>query len=200
MVLYTRLTPSINQTNVARTTVVNFTMEDAYGVDINTLGVSIDGYQAIQNGGFVNNYNGRIYPSTGQYVVGIYPKSPDFIRGAAQIPVHIEVQEGATLDAYDYVFYTAGYDPPPPDPPVPPAPTRACLRGKPFFPPTDLGLVVAVDDGTGTEVTLQWKAAHPHDENNVVFYNIYSSTQREYVFDGYPDFLSADVDATIGGI
>jgi len=199
MVNFIRLVPSLNQTDVARTTIVSFTIADAYGADINTLGVSIDGYQAIRSGNFVNSYNGNIFPSPGKYVVAVYPKAPNFIRGAAQIPVHIEIQDGATLDAYDYVFFTAGYNPPP-EPPVPPHPTRACLRGRPFFPPTDLGLTAALDEGTGTEVLLQWEGAHPYNENNVVFYNIYASSNKVTVFDGYPDFLVTDVGTTIGGI
>lgn len=201
MANYINFTPSVNQQGVARTTVVSFTvLEGATGAQINTLGVTIDGYQAILNGVFVGGYNGNIYPSAGKYVVGVYPKKPDFLRSAAKIDVHMELLDAYnSLDSYDYSFYTAGYNAPPPEP-IPSEPTRACLRGFPFYPPTDLGLTAALDEGTGTEVALEWKQAHPFDEDNVVFYNIYYDTRRENVFDGYPDFLVTDVGATVGGL
>ena len=105
MTILTNFIPAINQTNVPRTTVVNFTMLDAYDVQINTLGVKVDGYQAILNGSFVGGYNGNIYPSTGKYVVGIYPKRPTFLTAASKIDVNIEYNDGY-LDSYDYSFYT----------------------------------------------------------------------------------------------
>jgi hypothetical protein len=201
MAQFTGLIPAPNQTNVSRTTLVGFTiLEQPNGAQINTLAATIDGYQAISAGNFVNNYTGKIFASTGKWVVGIYPKPPDFVRGAASIAVHMEVRDGYNnLDAYDYVFFTAGYNPPPPEP-IPSRPTRPCMIGKPFFPPTDLGLVAALDEGTGTEVELNWKQAYPHDEDNVVFYNVYYSNKRANVFDGYPEFIVENTTTTIGGI
>jgi len=201
MAQFTGFIPTPNQTDVPRTTLVGFTvLEQPNGAQINTLAASIDGYQAILAGAFVNGYTGKIFPSTGKWVVGIYPKAPDFIRAAAQIAVHMDVRDGYNnLDAYDYVFFTAGYNPPPPEP-IPSNPTRPCIVNRPFFPPTDLGLVAALDEGVGTEVELNWKQAYPYDEDNVVFYNVYIAHKRADVFDGYPEFIVEDTTTTIGGI
>jgi intein/homing endonuclease len=200
MATFTNFTPSINQTSVPRTTLVSFTILNGVdGTQINTLGVTIDGYQAILNGSFVNSYTGNIYPSTDRYVVGVYPKGPNFIRGAAQIKVRMQVLDGYNnVDSYGYSFYTDGYNTTPLEP-VETGSTRVCSISFPFFPPSDLGLSIAYDEGTGTEATLEWKAAVPYDENNVIYYNIYNNTKRINVFDGYPDFIVSDTSTTIGG-
>jgi hypothetical protein len=179
---------------------VSFTILNGVdGTQINTLGVTIDGYQAILNGSFVNSYTGNIYPSTGRYVVGIYPKRPNFIRGAAQIRVRMQVLDGYNnVDSYGYSFYTDGYNATTLEP-VETGSSRVCSISFPFFPPSDLGLSIAYDEGTGTEATLEWKAAVPYDEDNVIYYNIYNNTKRISVFDGYPDFIVSDTSTTIGG-
>ena len=197
MATFTNFIPAINQTDAARTSVVNFTIVDPGDTaDINTLVVTINGTQAILNGLFINGYTGGLFPSSGRCVVGIYPKKPYF-AAASTININIQIVDGA-LDSYGYSFYTTGYVPPP----VPPEPyiTRACDSTKPFFPPTDLGLVVAKDEGVGTEINLSWKQAYPYDPNDIIFYNIYCSNTRETVFDGYPDFLSEGTEATIWGL
>lgn len=201
MARFTGFIPTSEQTDVPRTAMVGFTvLEQPDGAQIATLVAKVDGYQAILAGSFVNGYTGKIFAGVNKWVIGIYPKAPDFFRAAARITVHMEVRDGySNLDAYNYAFYTAGFNPDPPDP-VPTNPTRPCIVGKPFFPSTDLGLVAALDEGTGTEVELNWKQAYPHDEDNVVFYNIYVADNRIDVFDGYPDFISESTSATIGGI
>lgn len=201
MAQFSGFIPTPNQTDVPRTTLVGFTvLEQPNGAQINTLAATVDGYQAVLGGAFVNGYTGKIFPGTGKWVVGIYPKAPDFIRAAAQIAVHMEILDGySSLDAYNYVFYTAGYNPAPPEP-IPDEPTRPCLIGKPFFPPTDLGLVAALDEGTGTEIELTWEQAYPYDEDNVVYYNVYVANKRADVFDGYPEFIVENTSAIIGGI
>jgi hypothetical protein len=200
---FTKISPTPDQTDVVRTAVVSFTILDgAEGTKIDTLAVTLDGYQAISAGAFVGGYNGKIFSTAGKYVVGIYPKAPEFFRNAAKINVHFEVRDNSdSLVTYDYSFYTTGYI----EPTTPESPTstsfRACLEvNKPFFPPTDLGLVAVLDSGVGTEVELQWKSAAPNNEDNVIFYNVYYSTKRIEVFDGYPDFLVSDISATIGGL
>lgn len=201
MALFTGFIPAPNETNVARTTLVGFTiLESPNGAQINTLAAKVDGYQAILAGNFTNGYTGKFFPSSGKWVIGIYPKAPDFLRGAASIAVSMEIRDGYNnLDSYGYTFYTAGYNPPPPEP-TPTRPTRPCIIDKPFFPSTDLGLVAALDEGTGTEVELNWKQAYPYDEDNIVFYNVYFAEKRADVFDGYPDFMAQDTTITIGGI
>lgn len=198
MANFINLIPAFGQTDVARTSIVGFTIDDEYSTaQINTLAVTVAGFQAISDGNFVDGYSGGIFPSAGKYVVCIYPKSP-FLDAASEVPIHLEITDG-TLDSYDYSFYTYGYNPVPPAP-LPPFITRACERLKPFFPPTDLGLVVAEDKGTGTEVNLSWKTAYPSDDSNFIFYNLYYSTRHDAVFDGYPDFLSTSTEATIWGL
>ena len=200
---FTKFLPALDQTNVARTTVIIFTILDsAEGTKINTLAVTVDGYQAISAGAFINGYSGKVFSATGKYVIGIYPKAPLFIRGAAKIDIHLEVRDNSdNLVTSDYSFYTAGYVAPTPPSPLVPAPFfRACDYGKPFFPPTDLGLQAVLDSGNGTEVELRWETAAPYDEDNVIFYNVYYSTRRIDVLDGYPDFLASDTSITIGGL
>lgn len=197
MTTFSNFIPGVNQQNVPRTTVVGFTMLDAYGVQINTLGVTIDGYQAILNGDFVGGHRGNILSSVGKYVIGIYPKKP-FLSASAKIDIDISYFD-SYADSYSYSFYTVGYNPTPPEP-IPPSPTRPCLDGFPFFPPNEIGLSIVIDEGTGTEATLEWREAAPHDEDNIVAYNIYYDTNRGDVFDGYPDFLVTDTDTTIGGM
>lgn len=203
MATFTKISPTPDQTSVARTSVVSFTiLNGVEGTKINTLAVTLDGYQAISAGTFVGEYNGKIFSTTEKYVIGIYPKAPEFFRNAAKIDVHFEVYDSYdNLVTYDYSFYTTGYVEPTPTEESSTLPFRACLEvGKPFFPPTNLGLVAALDSGIGTEVELQWKVAAPNDENNVIFYNVYYSTKRTEVFDGYPNFLVSDISATIGGL
>lgn len=199
MAVFTNFLPQPGQTDVVRTTGVNFTvLADAYGVQIGTLGVSIAGVVAVSNGSFVNGYNGRIYPVPGKYVVGVYPKGPGFMKAATEIDIRLSVLDAyGTADAYGYSFYTAGHVPPPPPPPPGPEP-ESCSKVKPFFTPTDLGLRAALDAGIGTEVVLQWKRAYPYKDGDAVFYNVYFSSDREKVFDR-PEFLAETTEITIGG-
>lgn len=203
MAQFTNFSPASGQTGVARTATISFTiLEGAAGAQINTLSTSVDGTFAIQNGIFVNGYNGSIFAGVGKYVVGIYPKSPDFLEAAAQIDAYMAIRDSYdVLDSYSYAFFTTGYVADPGDPdPAPEVDPRACDLTKPFFTPTDLGLSAILDAGVGTEVDVSWKPAYPSNENNLVFYNLYYSTLREQVFDGYPDFLVVDTEATIGGL
>ncbi len=202
MALFTGFIPSVNQTNVPRTSIVGFTiLTDGYGgAQIATLDVNIDGYQAILNGAFVNGYNGNIYPSTGKYVIGVYPKSP-FLSSAASISVSLSILDSySTLDAYDYNFYTAGYGAVPVTDPIVIVPGGICDQTKPFFLPSDLGLRAALDTGTGTEVELQWKQAYPYNEDNIIYYNIYVSSDRRTVYDRKPDFIADNTSIIIGGL
>jgi len=200
MVVFTNFSPFRDETNVARTAVVSFTMvDDGYGIDINTLSVKFGTHQILSAGSFIDGYTGRIFSAAGKHVVGIYPTSPFFER-ASKIDIYIGVNDGyGTLNSESYSFYTAGYNAPASEPITTSIP-RSCPQAPPFFPPTDIGLVAALDSGVGTEVELQWKAAAPHNENNVIFYNVYYSTDRSAVFDGYPDFIVSDTEATIGGL
>lgn len=200
MATFTNFLPTTNQTDVAKTTILSFTIVDGYyGTQINTLNVLLDGYAPIINGAFANGYAGRIYSKDDGYLVGIYPKSPLFIRGAAKIRAQMNVLDAYdTMDAYDYYFYTAGYGPTPPTPDPTPE-NVACSKVKPFFPPTDLGLMIAIDKGTGTEAQLQWKTAYPSVVTNEVYYNIYYSNQHDEVYNNL-EFLATGTDITIGGI
>lgn len=199
MVIFTNFSPSKNEEDVVRTSVVSFTLiDDGYSIDINTLGLKIAEQQVISNGTFVNEYSGKIFTTYGKYVVGVYPKLPFFAK-ASKIDVDIEVYDNDNLNTESYSFYTVGYNAPDVDNSVS-TPSRACPSGKPFFPPTDLGLSVALDKGTGTEAELQWKEAFPNDEDNIIFYNVYYSSNREDIFDGYPEFIVSDTKATIGGL
>lgn len=203
MAEFTQLIPSLDQQSVSRTTIISFTILDgAQPAQINTLSVTISGIQAILNGSFINGYSGNIASGTGKYVVGIYPKAPNFLPRASQIVLHFEVKDNLNnLVTEDYSFFTSGYAAVPlPAPAETPTLIRACDPSRPFFPPTDLGLRLAKDVGVGTEVQLEWIDGHPNDENNVIFYNVYVSTNRDMVFDGYPDFLVVDNKAAIGGL
>ena len=156
MAKFTNWIPTLGQTGVPRTSIIGFTiLTDGYGgAQISTLAASIEGKNAISGGSFVNGYSGSINPSTGKYVVGIYPKSP-FLTNAAEIPIHLEVRDDyGSLDAYDYSFFTSGYNAP-----VTVIPTmdayaaaRLCDAFKPEFPPTERGLVAALDAGSGVEL------------------------------------------------
>lgn len=199
MAIFKNFIPEPGQTDVARTTIVKFAIEDEYGTaQIDSLGVSINSTYAIYEGSFINGYSGSIFVSSDGYLIGIYPKSP-FLNNASEIPIHIEILDNTELDSYDYVFYTSGFQPDPPEP-LPPIYNRACNRVIPFFPPTNLGLKLAADNGTGTEINLTWEAAYPFESGDTVFYNIYYATTKDAVFDGYPDFLVTDTRATIWGI
>jgi len=202
MATFTKFLPTYGQTDVARTTTVSFTVvEGATGAQIGTLAATIEGSAAIQAGVFVNGYNGTIFNGTGQYVVGIYPKSPSFLSSAAQIDVHMEVLDAyGSLDAYNYSFFTAGYTASADDDPAPDVTPRSCDTTTPSFTPTDLGLSAIVDQGNGTEVEVSWKTATPSNPDNIIFYNLYFDTSRLQVFDGYPDFLVADTTAVVGGL
>lgn len=203
MANFTQLLPASGQQDVSRTSIISFTILDgAQAAQINTLSVTVNGISVISNGSFAGGYNGNIATGTGKHVVGIYPKAPDFLPRASQINIHLEVRDNTnTLIQENYSFYTSGYSSAPaPGPSVPPTEPRSCDPSKPFFPPTDLGLRLAKDKGVGTEVQLEWVEAYPNDENNVIFYNIYASTRRNQVFDGYANFLAADTTATVGGL
>lgn len=198
MANFINFTPSINQTDVQRTSVLNFTVLDAYGTtQINTLNVSIDGFQVISNGGFVNGYLGSIFASVNKYVVSIYPKKP-FLRAASEIQVIISVFD-TVINTITYSFFTHGYNPPVQQALEEPI-NNACDITKPFFGPTDLGLVISIDAGTGTEVNLRWNTAYLSDQDNSLYYNLYYSESHETVFDGYPDFLINGTQATIWGL
>lgn len=199
MAIFKNFIPESGQTDVARTTIVKFAIEDEYGTaHIDSLNVSINDTYAVYEGSFINGYSGSIFVSIDGYLVGIYPKSP-FLNNASEISIHIEILDNAELDSYDYVFYTSGFQPDPPEP-LPPIYNRACNRVVPFFPPTNLGLKLAADNGTGTEINLTWEAAYPFESGDTVFYNIYYAATKDVVFDGYPDFLVTDTRATIWGI
>jgi hypothetical protein len=201
MATFTKFTPTSGQTEVPRTTLVGFTiLVDAQGVQMGTLSVSLGGSQAVSSGAFVNGFSGKVFPSAGKYVVGIYPKGPSYFPAASAISVSISVLDayGAT-DAYDYSFYTAGYVPPPPPPPTP-STGRACLKGRPFFISNNAGLQAALDEGIGTEVELEWNEASPYDENNYVVYNIYFAAKRVDVFGEPPKFLVTAQKAFMGGL
>ncbi|MGW8179268.1 MAG: hypothetical protein ACWGQW_10985, partial [bacterium] len=77
---------------------------------------------------------------------------------------------------------------------------RICDASKPEFPPTEKGLKAALDAGTGTEVNLSWNPAAPSNDNNIVYYNVYYSTNKDSVFDGQPEFLVTDTSAVVGGL
>ena len=199
MAEFTKLIPSPDQQGVSRTTIISFTITGS--IQINTLGASINGTTAISNGLFINGYSGNIAAGSGQYVVGIYPKAPSFLPRASEISVHLQVLDNlSSLVESDFSFYTTGYAVTPSPIPTTPTVIRSCDLAKPFFPPTDLGLRLVKDQGIGTEVKLEWESAYPNDENNVIFYNIYVSTERETVFDGYPDFFVEDNQAIISGL
>jgi len=200
MATFTNFLPLSEQTDVARTTGVNFTVVvDAYGVQIGTLSAGIDGVLAIQAGLFVNGYNGRIFAGSGKYVVGIYPKSPNFLQPAAKVDISLNVLDSyGSIDAYGYSFYTVGYNPTPPVPPVPQEESRACSKIKPTFTPTDIGLRAVWDSGTGTEVILKWKPAYPYNDNDIIYYNIYFASEKEDVFN-HPEFMAEANEITIGG-
>lgn len=198
MVTFNNFTPTPEQTDVARTSLVSFNIvENTVAVDINTLSLTIEGTQVISAGTFINGYTGNIYHLTNKYFVGVYPKSP-FFSSAAEIPVLINIRDiNGTLDSYGYSFYISGYGSV--EESIPSSPTRSCQLGFPYF-TTDLGLIAALDNGNGTEVSLDWKQAYPYNENNVVFYNIYYASKRVNVLDGYPDFISSDIGTTINGL
>ena len=203
MTEFTNLVPSSDQQSVSRTTIISFTILDgAQPAQISTLSVTISGTAAISSGLFVNGYSGNIAVGTGKYVVGIYPKSPNFFPRASKIDMYLEVKDSLNNTVSEsYSFYTSGYIATPPAESTETATlTRTCDLSVPFFPPTDLGLRLAKDNGIGTEVQLEWVSGYPNDENNVVFYNIYVSTNRDLVFDGYPDFIVTDIGATVGGL
>jgi hypothetical protein len=203
MAQFINLFPESEQADVTRTTVIRFTvLSDSYGVNINSLNMFINNEQVISFGSFINGYNGNKYPSAGKYVVGVFPKKPNFLPYAANIKITLNV-----LDAYDtlvsnvYHFYTDGYNPPP-IPPIPPHPDgrRACLKCTPEFYPTRVGLKWAHDKGTGTQVDMQWEPAVPYNQDDIVFYNVYYSTVREGLFDGYPEFIIDGLTASVGGL
>jgi hypothetical protein len=132
-------------------------------------------------------------------VVGIYPKAPNFLPAASKIDINLGVLNTiGNVDAYGYSFYTMGYNPIPPIPPAPVVESRACSKIKPNFTPTDLGLRVTWDSGTGTEVLLKWKQAYPYNDDDVVYYNVYYSSEYENVYDS-PEFLADAFEITIGG-
>lgn len=209
MAEFTKLLPAPGQTAVPRTAAVNFTvLEGASGAQINSLTTSIDGVKAIDNGLFVNNFNGQIILGTNLWVVSVYPKPPLYLDHASKISISSNILDSySVMDSYGWDFYTVGYIQPgsplpiPPGGPIPSSvPSRACLIGKPFFVDYEVGLEVALDEGTGTEVELEWKQASPSDENNFIVYNIYSHTNKINVFDSNPQFLTTDLSATIGGL
>ena len=209
---FTKVLPAPGQTGVLRTALVSFTvLDDAYGVQINTLTASVGGNQAIQGGSFVNGFLGQLFPNADGYVVAIHPRAPSFFPSASQIDVSLQVRDAygnvAVVDGYNWSFFTVGYvapGSPPPIPPggpvLPPPPTRACITDMPFFVGNCPGLRAALDGGVGTSVDLQWNMASPDDENNAVIYNIYFSSSRLEVFDSPPRFIVTDLSATIGGL
>jgi hypothetical protein len=203
MAQFTNLFPEVDQTNVARTTLIRFAiLNDSNGVKINSLNVLINNVKAISLGSFSNGYNGNIYVSAEKYTIGIYPKSPNFLPSASDVSIKLNV-----LDSYDvlqtenYHFYIDGYNKPLP-PPIPPHNdgSRACLKDKPEFYPTTIGIQFVKDEGVGTEVSLYWEKAIPHNQDNIVLYNVYYSTDRNSVFENEPEFLVDDFKVTIGGI
>jgi intein/homing endonuclease len=201
MAIFKNFIPEPGQTDVARTTIVKFAIEDEYGTtQLDSLGVSIDNIYAIYEGSFINGYSGGIFESSDGYLIGIYPKKP-FLNIASEITIHIQIMDGSELDAYNYSFYTSGYHPVSPILPlIDQVSNRACNRTMPFFPPTNLGLILAVDAGIGTEINLTWNTAYPFVDRDIIFYNVYYATIKDTVFDGYPDFLVTATKATIWGL
>jgi hypothetical protein len=204
MALFTNLIPYYGQTSVPRTSIVGFTiLTDGYdGAKISTLSAIIGNNQAILNGNFVNGYSGNIYSSVGKYVVGIHPKTP-FLPSASKIDISLQILDDySSMDAYNYSFYTSGYNAPVITIPISDAYVtgRVCDGSAPEFPPTERGLVAALDAGTGTEVNLHWNAGAPANENNIVYYNVYHSTDVNLIFKEEPKFLVADTKTTIGGL
>jgi hypothetical protein len=200
MATFTRFTPTPEQTEVPRTTLVGFTvMLDAYGAQMNTLAVLLGTNQVISSGVFVNGFSGNVFTGVGKYVVGIYPKGPSYLPAASEITVAISVLDSyGDTDAYGFSFYTSGYVPPP-TPPPDPSTGRACLEGKPFFISNNAGLQAALDEGIGTEAKLEWNEASPYDENNYVVYNVYLAQKRIDVFENPPRFIVTAQQAIIGG-
>lgn len=201
MATLTKFFPAPDQQDVPRTTLVSFNvLDDAYGVQIATLKVSVGGDVVVNGGVFVNGFSGSIIPGADRFVVAIHGRAPEFLPGASEIEVSMSVLDAyGVTDAYDYSFYTVGYNPVPPEP-IPSPPTRACLVGKPYFISNNAGLRAALDEGVGTEVELRWNEAAPYDDDNMVVYNIYHATRRVDVFEGRPKLLVAALSATIGGL
>jgi hypothetical protein len=202
MAQFTNLFPNNGQQDVTRTSIIRFTIiDDSYGVNINTLSVSINGSQAVASGSFINNYRGTIYPSVGKYVVGIYPKAPQFLPYASDINVILGVSDSISGNAnLSYHFYTDGYVIIEEDPiPAHSDGSRACIKDKPEFFPLEIGAQLAHDNGIGTQVDVHWKQAAPYNPDDIIYYNVYFSSEREQVFQIDPEFLVDGFSATIGG-
>jgi hypothetical protein len=201
MAQFVNFLPNINQENVARTALISFSiLDDGYAGQINTLNVIINATSVITNGVFVNGYNGSMLSSITKIVIGIYPKSPNYLPRAEKIDVSLTILDtNNTLVSQDYSFYTSGYGEVT-DNTIDSTSSRACSSEVPSFPQADLGLRFVKDDGVGTEVSLVWKEAYLKNENNVIFYNIYYSTNRDLVCDGYPEFITDETEVTIGGL
>ena len=202
MAQFTNLYPASGQEDVTRTTVIRFTIiDDSYGVLINSLNVTLNGIDVIDSGIFVNSYRGSIYSPVGKYIIGIYPKSPNFLPYAADIDVNLYVNDTVEgVETLNYHFYIDGYNPAPiPPEPVGPTGSRACIKDKPEFFPLEIGAQWAYDTGIGTQIEIQWKEAAPYNLGDFVFYNIYYSSDRDQVFKEAPEFLVDGFEATIGG-
>lgn len=200
MAQFINFIPSANQENVARTTLISFSVfDDGYAGQTSTLNATINATPAIINGAFVNGYNGSILSSITKIVVGIYPKSPNYLPRAEKIDVDLNIlNSNNELISQSYSFYTSGYGEV--EDSVGSSFSRACSSEVPSFPQSDLGLSFVRDDGIGTEATLTWSEATPKNENNIVFYNVYYSTNRDSVYDGYPDFITDETEIVIGGL
>ena len=200
MAVFFNFTPAPDSTDVVKTTIINFSIDRSNNEDIDTLNVEVNGTGVISGGSFVNGYTGRIFSASSKYVVGIYPKSPFFTNGSTvSVSLRVVNDLGEQTESFSFtiVSTTAVVEPTP----ASTIPDTVCTSSnKPFFPTTGIGLKVASDTGIGTQVELSWLDAAPYDEDNIILYNIYSSTNRLEVFDGYPDYISEGTVATVGGL
>ena len=193
--------PISGATTVARTTIISFKANnDVDGIDINTLSVTINGTAAITNNAFVNSYTGQVFAGVGHFLVGIYPKGPDYLPDASQIDIVLSVNDGAGSPVTSsYSFFTTTYGAAGATP-IPSTGIFGCTDDRPRFTPTDAGLTAALNNDIGTEVVLQWKTATVFDSSNSIFYNVYYNTLRRNVLDSEPIFLATAETIRIGGL
>ena len=208
MATFTNLLPASGATSVARTTLIRLEIEDEGSLNINTLELTINGTSVISAGSFVSPYNGSIILKVGgEYLVSVFPRSP-YYDLASQVDVFVSVEDGDT-DTISWSFFTDGYEAT--ETTIAPNVNRACLPLGPEFPPTDYGLVSAVDMGVGTEVNLAWKEAAPRSDGYKVLYNVYYSTldddlktitkdNTEVLLDGYPQYVVDGYSMTVKGL
>ena len=200
MAVFFNFTPAPDSTGVVKTTIINFSIDRSNGEDIDSLNVVVNGVGVISGGNFVNGNTGKVFSAASKYVVGIYPKSPYFASGS-EVSVALEITNGLGVQSDSFSFTILSTASSVEAVPPSPIPDTVCSSSnRPFFPTTGIGLKVAADTGVGTQVRLNWLDAAPYDEDNIVLYNIYSSTNRLEVFDGYPDYIAENNEITVGGL